>query len=357
MAQQLAKAIRSLDYPDDRLDVKLLLEEDDIRTRAALLSEDWPGQTEILVLPDGRPRTKPRALNVGLARSTGQFVVVYDAEDRPDPSQLKSAASAFLANTDLACVQAPLVGCARTWLGAQWSLEYAIQFGRVLPALGKLNLPIALGGTSNHFRRTTLDAVGGWDAWNVTEDADLGLRLARERHRVDVILPPTFEKAPDSVRVWISQRSRWLKGFMQTWLVMMRSPGQAIDGMGLSGFISTQLILGGSILSAIAHLPWLLYCCACFLHPEWSLSSFAVSILVFTYASGVALALLAPGRIDIRRWLSAITLPAYWPLQSIAMYRAIISLIRTPHFWAKTPHYEDDNKKDLVEIFVHDTFR
>ncbi|MFT5774722.1 glycosyltransferase family 2 protein [Hyphomonas sp.] len=193
----------------------------------------------------GLPRTKPRALNYGLARARGAYVVVYDAEDRPDPRQLREAVAAFVrgvGTSRLACVQAPLVGMPEGggWLSAQWALEYAIQFGRILPALARLGLPIALGGTSNHFNRARLIEAGGWDAWNVTEDADLGLRLARRGARVGMIAPPTLEAPPEQMGVWLAQRSRWLKGLLQTWLVLMRTLAASLREMGLAGFVDPR---------------------------------------------------------------------------------------------------------------------
>lgn len=340
-AAQLSAAIGRLDYPPERLDVKLLLEAVDKKTKNALLAQAWPAGTELLVLPDGKPRTKPRALNYGLARARGEFVVVYDAEDRPDPAQLRAAIAAFSSGSpDLACVQAPLVGDGgkAAWLPGQWALEYAIQFGLLLPALAKWGLPIALGGTSNHFRRSALEDAGGWDAWNVTEDADLGLRLARRGQRVGVIAPPTLEAPPAKLNVWIAQRSRWLKGFLQSWLVIMRRPRRAITEMGLGGFVSMQLTLGASLLSAIAHAPWALWCLACALHPSLSLGPVALALLAVTYITGIATALMAAPRRSAGQALLAFTLPIYWPLQSIAMLRALYGLCVCPHFWAKTPH-------------------
>ena len=207
---QLAQHIRALEYPSHLLDVKLLIETGDEATAEAIRAETWPEDTELLILPSGLPRTKPRALNYGLSRARGAFVTVYDAEDRPNPGQLLAAARRFAWDPDLACVQAPLVGVPRTgsWIARHWALEYAIQFGRVMPALSRLGLPIALGGTSNHFRRSALVAAGGWDAWNVTEDADLGLRLARQGGGVAMIPPPTMEAPPEAFGVWLGQRSR-----------------------------------------------------------------------------------------------------------------------------------------------------
>ena len=339
-AAQLSKAVCALDYPGDRLDVKLLIETGDDVTRDALRQQRWPAGTQLLIVPPGLPRTKPRALNYGLRFARGEFVVVYDAEDRPAPDQLKSAVRAFRAGgPSLACVQAPLVGeGSRGWLAGQWALEYAIQFGRLLPGLASLGLPIALGGTSNHFRRAHLEAVGGWDAWNVTEDADLGLRLARRGLRVGVIEPPTLESPPEELSIWIAQRSRWLKGFMQTWLVVMRQPGKAIRQMGLGNFLSIQLTLGVAILSALVHGPWAVWLFAMLVSPQMAVAPVFLWCVVVSYAAGIVMALAAPGQRDGRRLLLAFSLPLYWPLQSLAMARALYSLARRPHFWAKTPH-------------------
>ncbi|MFN3911630.1 glycosyltransferase family 2 protein [Hyphomonas sp.] len=339
-APQLAAAIRALDYPVARLDVKLLIETGDEATALALRRERWPPGAELMVVPPGLPRTKPRALNYGLARARGEFVVVYDAEDRPHPDQLKAAVSAFRQGpAGLACVQAPLAGQgARGWIAGQWALEYAVQFGRVLPGQVRLGLPVMLGGTSNHFRRDALLAAGGWDAWNVTEDADLGLRLARSGLRVGLIAPPTQEAPPEDLLVWINQRSRWLKGFLQTWLVVMRRPGAAAREMGLAGFVSVQLTLGAAILSALVHGPWAMWLALMAIVPGTTMATAFAALAAASYAAGIAMALLAPGPKGWRRWMLAASLPLYWPLQSIAMARALYGLAKCPHFWAKTPH-------------------
>lgn len=337
---QLAQALAALDYPQDRIDLKLLVEEADIGTQAAVRAQSWPNGAELLVIPAGQPQTKPRALNYGLARARGTYVVVYDAEDRPHPSQLKSAVRAFNANTtELACVQAPLVGVPAKggWLARQWALEYAIQFSLLVPALARLGLPVALGGTSNHFRRTSLVAAGGWDAWNVTEDADLGLRLARLGHQVGAIRCPTLEAPPETGRIWRAQRSRWLKGYMQTWCVLMRGESE-IPGLKPAAFLSVQMTLGAAILSAMVHGPWAVWCAACLCLPGASLGVFGLSALCLSLFTGALSASLAPGHWNWQRVFAIVTLPLYWPLQTLAMVRALWSLSRTPHYWAKTPH-------------------
>ncbi|KCZ92683.1 glycosyltransferase family 2 protein [Hyphomonas johnsonii] len=340
-APQLARAIAALDYPADRIDLKLLVETGDDDTHAALRAEDWPIGTELLVLPPGLPQTKPRALNYGLARAKGAYVVVYDAEDRPDPAQLRAAAEAFARDpAGLACVQAPLVGthAGHNWLAGQWALEYAIQFSLILPALARFRLPIALGGTSNHFRRARLVESGGWDAWNVTEDADLGLRLARLGMQVGVISPPTEEAPPNRIPVWLGQRSRWLKGYLQTWFVLMRHPRASARQMGVGGFAAMQLTLGASVLSAFVHGPWALWCLVCVISPDLSLGPVGAGLLAASYGASLVTGLLAPRPKQAGYGFVLLTAPFYWPLQTIAMMRAVYGLLRMPHYWAKTPH-------------------
>lgn len=338
VASQLSDSLARLDYPVDRLDVKLLLEEGDCATLDAVKHLDWPSGTEVLVLPPGAPQTKPRALNYGLQRARGEFVVIYDAEDRPHPGQLKEAVAAFVAGPpDLACVQAPLVGTPAkdNWIAGHWALEYAVQFGAVLPAMAALDIPIMLGGTSNHFRRQALVEAGGWDAWNVTEDADLGLRLARLGKRVGVICSPTLETPPARLDVWVSQRSRWLKGFMQTWLVIMRQPAAFIRAVGVKRFVAVQLSLGAAILSGLVHGVWAIGCLLALILPGQQLSWLVWASLGVAYLGGAVTANTG-GR--AARWCLLLTLPLYWPLQTIAAWRALYGLLKRPHFWAKTPH-------------------
>lgn len=337
---QLANALGALDYPHDRIDLKLLVEEADVRTQTAVRAQSWPNGAELLIVPPGLPQTKPRALNYGLARARGTYVVVYDAEDRPHPAQLKSAVRAFNAlGTELACVQAPLVGVPSkgNWIARQWALEYAIQFNLLVPALARLGLPVALGGTSNHFRRTSLVSAGGWDAWNVTEDADLGIRLARLGYQVGAIRSPTLEAPPEKCRVWRAQRSRWLKGYIQTWCVLMRGRSD-IPGLRPSAFLSMQMTLGAAILSAMVHGPWAVWCLVCLCFPGATLGPFGLSALCLPLFTGTLSASLTPGRWSRQRITDILTLPFYWPLQTLAMVRALWSLAHTPHYWAKTPH-------------------
>ena len=342
MAFQLMAALAAMDYPRDRLQVLVALEDDDLATRVAVQRTRPPPWVKIVTAPPGAPRTKPRACNVALACATGEFVVVYDAEDRPDPMQLREAAARFADGPPtLACLQAPLrIDRAEGFLKRQFAIEYAALFEVMLPALAAVGLPFPLGGTSNHFRVATLRTVGGWDAYNVTEDADIGLRLGRAGFRLGVLARPTIECAPRDVTVWLPQRTRWIKGHMQTWGVMTRRPFAG----GWRAALSLQAFLGLNILSSLMHGPLTMGVVACLViavfGPDWpgltavdfALVAIGWAVACWTMAVGFDR---AGGRFG---WKDAAAALGYWPLQSMAGLFAIWRLVASPHDWEKTPH-------------------
>lgn len=338
---QLAGALRTLDWPSDRLDIQILLEADDPETIAAAKRAKFPVRTRLTIVPRDGPRTKPNALNYGLARAEGHYITIYDVEDRPDPNQLRAAHQAFqFSSPRTVCLQAPLVGDNghESWLAAQWALEYDVQFGLLLRGLSAYRMPILIGGTSNHFKRDALLALGGWDAWNVTEDADLGMRIARAGLWTDMIRTPTYEDGPTRFSIWLAQRSRWIKGFLQTWLVLMRRPGLTLRQMGAVPFLTMQLNLGGAILAPVLHGPFFLLALLALLSGPLEIGLLGWSLL----SSGIAVCFLsdlaAPNRWSWSRLSAVLTRPLYWPLMSLAAYRAIWELANKPFFWAKTPH-------------------
>ncbi len=251
---QLVANLRAIDYPAAKLDIKLLIEADDLQTKAAAAALGLDAPFEVLVCPQGEPRTKPRALNIGLRFARGEYVVVYDAEDRPEPGQLRLAAAAFHhADPSVACLQASLAiyNAEDGWLARMFALEYAVLFDIVLPGFARLNLPMPLGGTSNHFRTAMLERVLGWDPWNVTEDADLGLRFAEEGLRVGVLPSTTFEEAPFRPRAWMFQRIRWLKGWMQTAIAHSQFRRGASFRLGIIGVTAMFVHTYGIVIAAL----------------------------------------------------------------------------------------------------------
>jgi glycosyltransferase XagB len=289
----LLRAIEQLDYPAAKLDVILAVEADDRETCDAIAARN-NGRLPITVIPVPAlgPRTKPKALNVALPFARGTFTVIYDAEDRPEPDQIRLTLQAFRAGgDDLACVQARLCidNNADSWLAQLFTAEYAGQFDVFLPGLAALHLPLPLSGSSNHFRTAILRAAGGWDPYNVTEDADLGMRLARFGYRAGVIDSTTYEEAPAQFGPWLRQRTRWFKGWMQTWLVHMREPARLLRDLGLPGFLTFQLIVGGNALAALVHplfMAALVYSVASGA-PIWHADSATVAILAAVYAMTV----------------------------------------------------------------------
>ena len=346
IVSQLIERLSRIDYPADRLQGLLVLEAHDHATIAAAQAAPRPGWLEILVTPPGAPQTKPRALNYALAQAAGELLTVYDAEDAPDPRQLREAAARFAADQGnrLACLQAPLRIRPRPgFIARQFAAEYASLFEVVLPGMARLGLPFPLGGTSNHFRVDVLRGAGGWDPWNVTEDADLGFRLWSRGWRLGVLARETWETPPGGLSHWLPQRTRWLKGYLQTLGVHTRRPWS----LGLRGVLALAMTLGAGLASAAIHGLCLAWVAVTILVPAFAglppeTPRLALSVLVLgTAASWLSCAIGARragvpyGPVDM------ITAPGYWAMLSIAFVHAVWRLALEPFAWDKTPHRRD----------------
>jgi len=280
----------------------------------------------------------------------GEHLVVFDAEDIPARDQLRRAAERFAAHPEIDCLQAELRvdNGAESWLTALFAGEYAGLFTLLLPWLAQHGLPLPLGGTSNHFRTAALRAVGGWDAFNVTEDADLGVRLARMRSRTGTLAVATAEEAPIRLGAWMRQRTRWMKGWMQTFLVHNRHPIQFQRDIGWRGFLFFQIYVGSLIASSLIHTVFALSVAVQFalfgtgwlrLADIWDGVYLLVLVVGYSGAFGIALAGLArQGKLDLAVY--QLLLPIYWLLHAIAAIRAATELLTRPYFWSKTRHGE-----------------
>lgn len=356
---QLLKAMLALDYPRDQLEILFALEADDVETLNAFDNCHLPPYVRVIKVPDGFPRTKPRALNHALNQAHGDLVVIYDAEDRPHPEQLLEAASTFGAGENhLACLQAPLRPTGgQGFIARQFTLEYAVQFDVLLPAMNALGLPFPLGGTSNHFKSEVLKTIGGWDAYNVTEDADLGIRLAQYGYSLGLISAPTFETPPKDARTWIPQRTRWIKGYIQTLLVHTRLNTKLKFRAWLSLFIGVGL----SAAAAICYAPFtflllmtaILVLLQILIDPAQPLSAVAPrDIVLFVTGTLSGLLTLAHGarRTGLHlNFSDLLCAPGYWCLQSLAAGFALHQLITRPFHWDKTEHTPDADHKPLYE--------
>jgi cellulose synthase/poly-beta-1,6-N-acetylglucosamine synthase-like glycosyltransferase len=342
----LVKSLQEFDWPPEKLDVKLVVEPDDHATRAAIARLTLPPHFEVIVAPAVGPRTKPKALNAALPFAQGAFTAIYDAEDRPDPDQLRAALDVFLRNDDrLACVQAALTidNTADSWLARTFTAEYAAHFDLLLPSLAALRLPLPLGGSSNHFRTDVLRAIGAWDAYNVTEDADLGMRLARFGYRSAVIASTTYEEAPAQCRPWLRQRTRWFKGWIQTWLVHMRAPAALWRELGPAGFIVLQLVVGGNVLAALILPAFLALVVARLFAGVPVFDGGVAGLHMLALIGGVAITAvsaavgLARRRLLSSAWIVGL-MPLHWGLLSVAAWRGLIQVLRDPYRWEKTEH-------------------
>jgi cellulose synthase/poly-beta-1,6-N-acetylglucosamine synthase-like glycosyltransferase len=350
MLPALAHALRSLDYPLGKLDIKIVLEAGDHATIAAARGLGLEGVFEIIVVPPSTPQTKPKACNFALRFARGEYLVVYDAEDRPEPDQLRKVVATFRRSPpNTACLQCRLnyYNAGENWLTRMFTLDYALWFDQMLPGLERLAMPIPLGGTSNHFRIDVLRELHAWDPFNVTEDADLGIRIAQKGYRVGTVDSTTFEEASCRAGQWIRQRSRWIKGYIQTLLVHTRRPLHLVRSVGLLGFLGFVFFIGGTVLAGLLnpifwaiYLAWLATAATGF-DPVFPQSLLFLSLFNLIAGNGafMYLSMLAPIR---RGWLGlvpySLTAFGYWVLISIAAYRGLWQLLRDPHYWEKTQH-------------------
>ena len=361
VVQQLIDRIQNMDYPKYKLDVRILLEEDDIETVELINSLNLPSYFTSIIVPSSKPQTKPKACNYGLLQAKGQYVVIYDAEDRPESDQLKKAYLAFQKlPEEYVCVQAKLnyFNSQQNALTKLFTQEYSMWFELLLVGIMQMDIPIPLGGTSNHFKMSFLKQVGGWDPFNVTEDADLGIRLYKYRYKTAILDSRTWEEANSNVSNWVRQRSRWIKGYMQTFFVHMRSPVKFYKKIGFRGFLGyLAMIFGTPFLPLINPIFWGLLVVWLCTHAPWIQSLFPgllyyiaviqliVGNFIFIYMNMIgtyyvirdcALKKRQPFSYSLIKY--GLLTPFYWILMSVAAYKALFQLFAKPYYWEKTHH-------------------
>jgi len=348
--ERLIAGLKGLDYPQDRLDVLLLLEENDGETLDAVQRIELPAFVRPIIVPHSLPKTKPKACNLGLAEARGKYVVIYDAEDRPDPDQLKKAVLGFRrCPPDVICLQARLnyYNQRQNLLTRLFTVEYSSWFDLYLPGLDNIGAPIPLGGTSNHFDLARLRELLGWDPFNVTEDCDLGVRIAKHKLSTKMIESTTWEEACSRLGYWVRQRSRWTKGYIQTYLVHCRRPLRLAHNLGFTNNVAFHLIVGGTPLCLLINpiywamtVVWFVFRSQAIgqLFPFpiilWGLLCLFLGNFVFIYAS--ALATYRRGYYDLVK--HSLIIPFYWILMSLGAWKGFLQLIYRPSYWEKTKH-------------------
>ncbi|MGB3482385.1 MAG: glycosyltransferase [Mycobacterium sp.] len=346
----LIGAMAALEYPAEKLQVLLLLEADDDVTIEAARACAESDSITICLVPPADPRTKPKACNYGLHFATGEIITIFDAEDLPEPLQLRRVVTAFRSLPEtVACVQAKLAyhNGSQNILTGWFTAEYGLWFGYLLPGFMRTGSPIPLGGTSNHLRRDVLDPIGGWDPFNVTEDADLGMRIASSGFHTAVIDSTTLEEANSDGINWIRQRSRWYKGYLQSWLVQIRRPVRLYRTIGLRNFVRFNLVLAGTPIIAVLNLLFWLITMLWFLGQPQLVEEVFPMYIYFPALVALALgnaatlymnliALREDDRSDLL--LAALTVPVFWLMMSIAATKGVYQMIRQPSYWEKTFH-------------------
>lgn len=349
IASELVASLSALDYPKDRLEVCLILEESDSQTADVLAWAVLPDWMRIVRVPNGTLRTKPRAMNYALDFTSGDIVGIYDAEDKPAKDQLRKVAAGFArAKPNVACLQGVLdfYNASQNWLTRCFTIDYAMWFRLVLPGLVRLGIVIPLGGTTVFFRRKALEDLGRWDAHNVTEDADLGIRLARRGYRAAFVDSVTMEEATSSVPAWVRQRSRWIKGYAVTWAVHMRDPLRLLGELGVWRFLGVQILFLGTLTQFVmAPLLWSLWLVPFgFYHPVIEIAapnvilSMAALFLLAEIATIAIAAFAVAG--PKHRWLIkwVLLMHLYFPLAAIASWKGFAELFTRPFYWDKTSH-------------------
>ncbi len=350
---QFVTAMSHLDYPKSKLQVMLLLEEDDKDTIKEINNYDLPSYFQTVIVPDSKPKTKPKASNYGLLQATGEYIVIYDAEDVPDPLQLKKAVVAFRkSGRRIKCIQAKLnfYNPHQNLLTRVFTAEYSLWFDLVLTGLQSIHAPIPLGGTSNHFRKADLVKLNGWDSFNVTEDCDLGMRLVKAGFQTAVINSTTLEEANSDMANWFSQRTRWIKGYMQTYLIHMRDPHQFLKNWREPHAITFQLVVGGKVLSMFINpLMWVItlmyfmfranigtFIESFFPAPVLYMGVISLLLGNFLYIYYYMIGCAKHGHHELVKY--GVFIPFYWLAMSVAAWMAFYKLIVAPHYWAKTKH-------------------
>ena len=349
IAARLVRRLSRLSYPRELLDILLVVEEEDATTRAALAGARLPRWMRVVTVPAGPIKTKPRALNFALSFCRGSIVGVYDAEDAPEPDQIHTVVRRFHERgPEVACLQGILdyYNPRTNWLSRCFTIEYAAWFRAMLPGLARLGLVVPLGGTTLFFRRAALEHLGGWDAHNVTEDADLGIRLARYGYRTELVATVTGEEANCRALPWVRQRSRWLKGYAMTWGVHMRDPVQLWRDLGAWRFLGFQVLFLGSLSQyLLAPVLWSFWAIALgFWHPiQAVIGPSALQLLgaafVVTELVNIVVGLWAVRGREHRHLMAWVpTLHFYFPLGALAGWKAIYEVIVLPFYWDKTAH-------------------
>lgn len=359
IVKTLIHRLANIDYPPSKLEIFFLVGVDDEKTIKALERngiDDRLGlgdktiyrHMSIVRVPKVQIDTKPLVCNYGLRFATGEYSVIYDAEDKPESDQLKKAVVGFQqATLDTVCLQGKLnfYNSRKNMLTRFFALEYGMWYDYFLPGLQLIGSPVPLGGTSNHFVTSALRKAGEWDPYNVTEDADLGMRIYRSNRRTRILDSYTYEEATSTLGGWLQQRSRWEKGFLATLIVHLRHTRRLYKELGMSKFIyGVTVFFGNFYMPFINPLLWvltLLWVFNIFSMGDLPLFIWLPAVINLVVGNLIHITIHLMAALRMKRYdlaPLALIVPIYWLLISVATFMASIEIYVRPYQWRKTQH-------------------
>lgn len=345
VVKALIDNMQKLNYPKDKLDIVMLVDIDD-EYLEDIKKLKIPNHFRILSSEATFPFTKPKVCNLGLITTDAEFVTVYDAEDAPDPDQLLKVLYKF-EDPKVSCVQCRLHynNKKHNWLSKFFNLEYLTWFSTTIVGLSKVQgegAVIPLGGTSQHLKVKELVEIGGWDAVNVTEDCDLGLRLSRLGKTTVISDSHTNEIAVKELKHWIPQRTRWQMGFMVTYINHCKDIVNLYKELGFYRFMHFMFSIAGNFINPlITPLLFIIWFRSYFLGygGETFLNTLPHITLIGNLILIISIHLISSIKFQKGKfWYMSFLQPVYYLLQVITVHRAVYKLITAPYKWEKTAH-------------------
>lgn len=338
------KAIKNLDYDKALMQVLVVVERTDLLTLETLSKINLPDYFELITIPSMPPFTKGRALLHAIDRVKGRYLTIFDAESRPEAAQMKKAAFYLMNSKEEVCCQAKIriSNKSQNWITRNFATEYFEWFEFHLNKLSDKNLPFGLGGNSFYISTECLRKAGAWDAYNVTEDVDLSVRLIKQGVKLKILDSYTDESCPDSSTNWINQRTRWNKGLFITQLVHLKK-SFFNPHFSTRGWFSFWLRMFCGTLLPFYNIYITLYIATSFRNSYNSLFSkilwglFAVNLLLSLYVNHINYKKLGIRQSIVVSFLDVVK---YLILNIFAGFTAFWEYFRAPMKWNKTVHLE-----------------
>ncbi len=352
---QTFSAISNLNYPSSSIQGIIIVESTDTLTKKSIETSIIPDGFEVMEIPTLPPFTKGRAIQRALLVAKGKYITIYDAESRPEPNQVIKAVEILEKEKGKTCLQSiiRIENAKENEITSFFASEFWDWYDKRMVNLHKRGIPFGLGGNSFFLATETLKEVGGWDPFNVTEDAELTVRLIKNNVDIKLMNSITHEACPSTMKNWIKQRTRWSKGLLTTSIIHLIS-----GKFGFKGFTFKQwyhfwlrMYVGNLIPFFFAFIFIL------FLFQSFSYENFVLVniVLAINLVPSLIVSMWADKKnfntmgIKIRiHNLFAVTL-IYWGMYLWAGFRANYEFLFSPLKWHKTDHSNASPREKTIE--------